>query len=139
MIASTAPLTIAFRADLHVLIVRWLREVSTPELQQGYQAVLAAAQEHHVSHWLVDSRRRNQSNASMVEWLDQEFLPASSQQLKQTAHLACLTASSWQPAGTPATPLAELARRTSPSAGRGFVVQLFGDEGAAIKWLKAHQ
>ncbi|MFD2787273.1 hypothetical protein [Hymenobacter rubripertinctus] len=129
-------ISITFRADLTLLIVRWLRDVSQAELQQGYGQVLAIALEHQARHWLIDSRRRNQSDEAMVSWLAQEYLPGISARLQgQSVRLACLVAATWQPAAAGATPLAVLAK--APAQGSShYHIQLFGDEGAAMQWLR---
>lgn len=138
MTSSSSFLTISFRSDLHLLIVRWLRDVTQAELQQGYTATLQAAVQHSVACWLIDSRRRTQSDAAMVQWLANDYLPTLSGQLNnRIVHLACLVAATWQPAEAPATPLAVLAQE-APKPGQPFKVQLFGDEGAATQWLQAN-
>ncbi|SDX55123.1 hypothetical protein [Hymenobacter psychrophilus] len=137
MPADTPTLSITFRSDLNLLIARWLRDVSKSELQQGYTEVLQAAIRHQAGNWLIDSRRRSQSNAEMVDWLAQEYLPELSPALNnRPVHLACLVAATWQPGTTPATPLAVLAQSSTLAAKNEYQVQLFSDEGAATSWLQ---
>ncbi|WP_019946645.1 hypothetical protein [Hymenobacter aerophilus] len=137
MPADTPTISITYRSDLNLLIARWLRDVSQSELQQGYTQVLQVAIEHQVSGWLVDSRRRSQSSAEMVEWLAQEYLPELSPALNdRPVYLACLVAATWQPGTAPATPLAVLAQSSALAAQKGYKVQLFSDEGAATNWLQ---
>ncbi|RSK41065.1 hypothetical protein [Hymenobacter perfusus] len=137
MTNSASFLQISFRPDLHLLIMRWLRDVTQAELKQGYSEVLQAAQQHNATCWLVDSRRRVQSDEAMVQWLANDYLPTLSAQLgNQLIRLACLVAATWQPAEAPATPLAVLAQRPSQAA-YSYHVQLFGDEGTAMQWLQA--
>ena len=136
MPADTPSLTITFRSDLNLLIVRWLRDVSTSELQQGYTEVLQAAIRHQASGWLVDSRRRSQSSTEMVDWLSQEYLPELSPALNnRPVYLACLVAATWQPGTAPATPLAVLAQTSAMAIRKEYQVKLFSDEGAAASWL----
>jgi len=128
---------ISFRPDLHLLIIRWLRDVTQAELQQGYKEALQAARQHNATCWLVDSRRRMQSDEAMVRWLANNYLPTLSPQLgNQIIRLACLVAATWQPAEAPATPLAVLAQQPHQSA-YSYHVQLFGEEGTAMQWLQA--
>ena len=49
-------LDISYRADLDVLMARWLRPVELPELQAGYEQILAAAQAGAGRRWLGDVR-----------------------------------------------------------------------------------
>lgn len=137
---DTSTISITYRSDLRLLIARWLRDVSQPELQQGYTQVLQAAVQHQASGWLLDSRRRSQSSAEMVEWLAQEYLPELSPALNgRPVYLACLVAATWQPGTSPATPLAVLAQSSARAAQKGYQVQLFSDEGAAASWLQQSQ
>ncbi|UOQ77160.1 hypothetical protein MUN84_22385 [Hymenobacter sp. 5516J-16] len=127
-------LSILFRPDLHVLIVRWLREISQHELQQGYQEALATARHHGARCWLVDSRRRALSDEQMADWLATSFLPTLSQDLGSVVYVACLVSATWQDTGGPAAPLVVLAQR-QPLPAQGYHLQLFGDEGTAMQWL----
>lgn len=137
MTNSASFLQISFRADLHLLIIRWLRDVTPPELQLGYSEALAAARQHGTPCWLVDSRRRAQSDEAMVQWLANTYLPTLSPALGHPlTRLACLVAATWQPVTTPATPLAVLAQQP-PQTAQSYHVQLFSDEGAAVQWLQA--
>ena len=139
MIPDSPYISVTFRSDLTLLIVRWLRDVSQAELQQGYADVLALAVEHQARHWLVDSRRRTQSNEQMVTWLSEEYLPTISPQIRhQPIYLACLVAATWQPATAGATPLAVLAQAPFQASHR-YQIQLFGDEGAAMQWLRENE
>jgi hypothetical protein len=138
MTNSASFLQISFRPDLHLLIMRWLRDVTQTELQQGYLEAVQAARQHDATCWLVDSRRRVQSDEAMVRWLANDYLPTISAQLgHQPVRLACLVAATWQPAEAPATPLAVLAQQPHQPAS-SYHVQLFGDEGAAMQWLQAN-
>lgn len=125
--------TILFRSDLRVLVIRWLRDVTQQELQQGYLQALAEAQHYTASHWLVDSRRRVLADESMVHWLATSFLPTLPQRLPSPIQLACLVAATWQFNSISAPPLAELAQR--PQLHQGYQLNLFGDEGKAMQWL----
>jgi hypothetical protein len=51
-------LTLAYRPDLGLVIARWQREVTPTELQSGYLAIRATADEAQCSQWLLDLRRR---------------------------------------------------------------------------------
>ena len=136
MTTDTPYISITFRSDLALLIVRWLREVSQTELQQGYADACQAAADHQAGRWLVDSRRRAEPDAQMVDWLAQEYLPALKPAVHNLPiHLACLVASTWRPTNSPVTPLATLAQ-VPADLERDYQIRLFGDEGAAMSWLK---
>ncbi|NVO84441.1 hypothetical protein [Hymenobacter terrestris] len=137
MPANTSALSITFRSDLDLLIVRWLRDVKQSELQEGYAQVLQAAIQHQAAYWLVDSRRRFKSNPEMVDWLAHEYLPDLSPALdNRPIYLACLVGATWQPGNAPATPLAVLAQSSSLASKDEYKVQLFSDEGVANTWLQ---
>ena len=55
-------LDISYRADLDVLVARRLRPVELPELQAGYEQMLAAAQAGAGRRWLVDVRHRSNTH-----------------------------------------------------------------------------
>ncbi|RZK47900.1 MAG: hypothetical protein EOO59_17235 [Hymenobacter sp.] len=74
--------TLAYLADQHLLIGRWLRPVLLVELQSHYQELLAAAVAHeHCRHWLLDVRRRRINDPEAVRWFGQEFSPQLPQAL----------------------------------------------------------
>ncbi|WP_188558582.1 hypothetical protein [Hymenobacter glacieicola] len=132
---SSPALSIVFRPDLHVLIVRWLREISQHELQQGYLEALDAARHHGATCWLIDSRRRALSDERMADWLATSFLPTLSQHLGPSVRLACLVSATWPDTGGAPAPLAVLAQR-QPLPAQDYHLRLFGDEGAAMHWLQ---
>lgn len=137
MPADTTTLSIVFRPDLNLLIVRWLRDVSKTELREGYAEARQVAVQHQAYGWLIDSRRRSESDAEMVDWLANDYLPGLSPALnQQLVRLGCLVAATWQPSSAPVTPLAVLAHANSPTTAQGYQVRLFGDEGTAMRWLQ---
>jgi hypothetical protein len=75
--APSAPYYIAldYRDDLHLLVVRWLRDVSLAELQAGFAAAEALARQHHASWWVVDVRRRATLVPADPAWVADVFLP----------------------------------------------------------------
>jgi hypothetical protein len=135
MNSSLSFVTISYRSDLNQLIIRWLREVNQTELQEGYAVALAEAEQHGTTDWLVDSRRRTQSDAAMVAWLETEFLPSLHSHLHKPVRLACLVGATWTQASAEATPLAVLAMRNNQVPNHSYQVRLFSDEGMASLWL----
>lgn len=70
-------LDLVYRPDLPALIARWQREITPRELQVGYQAVLAAADEAQCSQWLLDLRRREDVIEPVVNaWFGTTFAPS---------------------------------------------------------------
>lgn len=68
-------LDIRYRADLDVLVARWLRPVELPGLQQGYEQTLAFAQAGAGRHWLIDVRRRFNTHQVGAQWMVSDLLP----------------------------------------------------------------
>ncbi|GAB2770273.1 hypothetical protein HNQ93_000463 [Hymenobacter luteus] len=75
-------LQLTHRPDLQVLVLRWLRDTTLPELQTGCQAALELAQHHGIAHWVVDVRRRVTVNAERSAWMSDTFLPAAALRLQ---------------------------------------------------------
>ena len=77
--AQTLPetdyLALRYRPDLHLLVGRWQRPVSTAEFRQGYRNLLRAARHTNCPFWLLDLRGRNAPDAAAQQWLTAEFLP----------------------------------------------------------------
>ena len=69
--------TLTYLPDQHLLIGRWLRPVSLPEIKAHYDELLQAAQAHgNCRHWLLDVRRRIINDPDAVRWFGEEFGPA---------------------------------------------------------------
>jgi hypothetical protein len=68
--------TLAYLPDEDLLIGRWLRPVSLPEIKAHYGELLAAAQAHgNCRHWLLDVRRRTINDPDAVHWFGEDFGP----------------------------------------------------------------
>lgn len=125
-LADFAELT--FRPDLQVLFARWIRPVSSTELQQSYEALLAAATPHQCRFWLLDLRRRGISSEDDTLWTLETFLPRLPPRLGGRVYLAFLVSPSHlsaidQESGAPMVTNAQCH------------VRLFTDEGLATAWL----
>jgi hypothetical protein len=124
---------LAFRPDLQVLLMRWRRPVSTPELQQSYEALLAAATPLRCRFWLLDLRQRGISSEDDTLWTLEAFLPRLALHLSGRVYLAFLVSPSHlsaidQESGAPMVTNAR------------YHVRLFTDEGLAAAWLsRRHQ
>ena len=51
-------LEISYRADLDLLIARWLIPIELPKMRQGHQLLLEAARAGNCRRWLLNVRRR---------------------------------------------------------------------------------
>ncbi|TGE09452.1 hypothetical protein [Hymenobacter fodinae] len=132
---STPPeyLSIAYRPDLDVLVARWLRQVTLPEMQQGYELLLEEAAQHRCRQWLIDVRRRFNTDREGAHWMLTDFLPRLQPRLGGYTHLAYLLAPVIlrDAAADAAFPTA------NAFAGKPFMGERFIDEREAIEWLQA--
>ena len=126
-------LEISYRADLDVLVARWLRPVDLPELQQGYELLLEAARAGAGRRWLIDVRRRFNTHQLGSQWMVGSLLPPLGPTLGGRTRLAYLMVPEFMrdAAADAAFP---------PPAffeGRPFIGERFIEENAAIEWLRA--
>lgn len=128
-------LQLAYRPDLHVFTVRWLRDVSLLELQTGFALALQEAQHTGTAHWLLDVRRRFELDAASSAWVTEQFLPRAAAQLPtQPLYTAFLVAPTRASAAQPQAPLHEVATRAQ-ATNLPYQLQIFLDEGQAMQWL----
>ncbi|UOQ73280.1 hypothetical protein [Hymenobacter cellulosilyticus] len=125
-------LTLTFRPDLNVLLVRWQRLISVAEMQQGYLVLLEYAAEHGCRHWLLDGRRRFNTDREGAQWMLSTFLPQLQPRLHQRTYLAYLLA--------PVNLRDQDADAAFPPAtyfgGKPFLAERFVEEGEAVRWLQ---
>ena len=67
--------TILFRPDLNVMVVRWHTHAPLDVVQADYARMLAAAQEHGMSDWLLDVRWREKVTVELSAWVSEPFYP----------------------------------------------------------------
>jgi hypothetical protein len=109
------------------VIARWQREVTPAELQSGYLAIRAAADEAHCSQWLLDLRRREDVIEPVVNaWFSREFAPSLRGRYAAPVRLAFLV--SPLRAQQPVTAMVSAAEADCQRA-------TFMDEAAAYAWL----
>jgi len=66
---SNNAFSLEYRADLGLLIGRWLQALPPPQLQGTYEAMLAAAKARsNCRFWLLDLRRRPLAGPDLNEW-----------------------------------------------------------------------
>ncbi|MFD1873670.1 hypothetical protein [Hymenobacter bucti] len=120
-------LTLAYRPDLGLVIARWQREVTPAELQSGYLAIRAAADEARCGQWLLDLRRREDVIEPAVNtWFGREFAPALRGRYERAARLAFLV--------SPLRAQQPVAAMVS-AADADCQLATFMDEAAAYEWL----
>ena len=126
-------LEINYRADLDVLVARWLRPVELAELQAGYEQILAAAQAGAGRRWLIDVRRRFNTHQVGAQWMVNSLLPRLGPTLGGRSRLAYLLAPMYlrDSAADSAFP------PQSYFEGKPFVGDRFIEENTAIQWLRA--
>lgn len=120
-------LTLAYRPDLGLVIARWQREVTPAELQSGYLAIRAAADEVRCGQWLLDLRRREDVIEPVVNaWFSHEYAPSLRGRYGRAAQLAFLV--SPLRAQQPVTAMVSAADTDCQLA-------TFTDEAHAYEWL----
>lgn len=122
----------SYRADLDVLVARWLRPVGLPELQSGYEQILAAAQAGAGRRWLIDVRRRFNTHQIGAQWMVSNLLPRLGPALGGRSRLAYLLAPMYlrDVAADAAFP------PQSYFEGKPFIGDRFVEENTAIEWLR---
>ncbi|WP_035560795.1 hypothetical protein [Hymenobacter sp. IS2118] len=126
-------LQISYRTDLDLLVGRWLRPITLPEMQLGYQLLLDAAQTNGCRRWLLDVRRRQNTHQIGAQWMVSTWLPQLAPRLGGRTRLAYLLA--------PVNLRDEAADAAFPPAAyfadKPFIGERFIEENAAIAWLDA--
>ena len=124
-------LEISYRADLDLLLGRWLRPIALAEMQQGYALLLDAAVAGRCRQWLLDVRRRQNTHEVGAQWMASTFLPQLGPRLGGRTRLAYLTAPAYLRDAS-----ADAAFPTAAYfADKPFVGERFIEESAALRWL----
>lgn len=133
---TTAPapelLHLTYRSDSAILVGRWGYQPAPTELPAQYERLADAALRHGARRWLQDIRRRNLNDPYTTQWLFTEFFPDMAEQLAKPLRVAYLVGPTLRgliEAGPDFQPL-------SAYKGRPFIVGFFGEEEAAIAWLR---
>ncbi len=128
-------LEISYRADLDLLVGRWLRPVELAELQHGYALLLDAAVAGRCRYWLLDVRRRQNTHQIGAQWMVTTWLPQLGPRLGGRTRLAYLLA--------PAYLRNEAADAAFPAAAyfddKPFIGERFIEEKDALAWLNAEE
>ncbi|RSK43730.1 hypothetical protein [Hymenobacter rigui] len=124
-----------YRPDLNVLVVRWMRLVTLAEMQQGYLYLLEVAAQHQCRFWLLDARRRFNTDREGAAWMVTTFLPTLAARLGGRTYLAYLL--------MPVIMRDAEADAAFPPAhffeDKPFMSERFVDEQQAMAWLQAAQ
>ena len=128
--------SLEYRADLGLIIGRWLLDLPPPALQGTYEAMLAAAQAYgNCWFWLLDLRRRPVAGPDLNEWFREQFSPRIAAALNGPLFTAYLAG----PHQRPATESDEMELYFRREAAVNAFPQLFENEAEAVEWLQAEQ
>lgn len=125
-------LHVSYRPDLDVLFARWMRLVTLAEMQAGYIYLLEQAGHYGCRNWLLDVRRRVNTDREGAQWMVRVLLPQLEARLGGRARLAYLLAPQ------------ELRDQEADAAfpppafflDKPYIADRFIEEGAAINWLQ---
>jgi succinate dehydrogenase flavin-adding protein (antitoxin of CptAB toxin-antitoxin module) len=70
----TKDITIQHRREIDTLVVRWHGESDTQKLKDTYEYLLEFAADNNLYKWLLDSRRRDETNPELSMWLKDTML-----------------------------------------------------------------
>lgn len=122
-------LDLLHRPDLPALIARWQHDVTPPELQGGYEALRALADQVACHRWLLDIRRRaDLTEPAINAWFGEVFAPSLRGRYPAAARLAFLVS----PLRAHEPVMAIVSPHTTDCA-----IATFTDEAAAYQWLQA--
>ncbi|HEX8351025.1 MAG TPA: hypothetical protein VF598_13765 [Hymenobacter sp.] len=133
----TTTCSIAHRPDLGVLVVRWPEDAPLPQLQTDFAGILQVAEQHETARWLLDVRRRDQLSPEFGHWTTSTFFPSAAARLIPQVLRLSVLCSPVRMALYEADPLQKQYLSYGLSPERRYHMHLFGDEGAAMKWLLA--
>lgn len=131
---SSFGLEITPRSDLPAIVARWQREITVTELQAGYLAVLAAADDLGCWRWLLDLRRRNElATAELTTWVNTVFFPQLARRYAAPVRIAFLISPLRAVQEQSDSSAASISANSHPS--QDYFTALFTDEAAAYQWL----
>ncbi|QIL76672.1 hypothetical protein [Hymenobacter sp. HDW8] len=135
-VLATTTRTIAYRPDLGILIVRWHQDASLSVLQADYQTMLDVAIENNCAQWLLDVRRRENTDPQLSAWASATFYPhAAAHLLPQRLRLGILnSAYIYDRFRNDPAHQQHVAYMLAPE--RPFLANVFDDEGEAARWLQ---
>jgi len=129
-------LDLTYRADLGVLLGRWLQQPATAaDLLPSYHHLADMAAATNCRFWLQDLRRRTSPDQQTKEWLLRDYYPGVARRLGQRLYVAYLFSPDLH------RQIVEAPDYEPPEAysGAPFALDFFGNEGEAIVWLQSWQ
>lgn len=129
-------LDLTYRADLGVLLGRWLQQHATAaDLLPSYQHLADMAAATNCRFWLQDLRRRTSPDQQTKEWLLRDYYPGVARRLGQRLYVAYLFSPDMH------RQIVEAPDYAPPQAysGAPFALDFFSNEGEAIAWLQSWQ
>ncbi|MBX0291152.1 hypothetical protein K3G63_11910 [Hymenobacter sp. HSC-4F20] len=132
---SDAECNITARPDLGILVARWTADAPATELRAQYATILASAQQHQLSRWLLDVRRRDQLDPEIGQWTTHVFYPEVARVLAPLpVRLGVLCSPARLAIYNQAADQHQFLSY-GLAAERPYQLQLFIEEGTALAWL----
>ena len=127
---------LSYRADLQIIVLRWLRPSGIAESQESYEAAFALARQHRCGRWLLDGRRRGIVDLALTKWLaDYFFTEVGQHLLPKQLKLGVLTSPDRQnQISADAVLAAEIARALAPGP-LSYQTYVGLNEGQVLDWL----
>ena len=123
-------LDLHLRSDLNILVGRWGYQPEPSALPAAYADLTAEALACGCRLWLQDIRRRSLNDPATTKWLLDEYFPDMGQRLDGRLYVAYLVGPALHQhiLNDPGY------RPVETYDGQPFVIEFFGDEGAATHW-----
>ena len=129
-------LELTLRPDLDVLLGRWHYQPTHPaELRPCYQQLADLSFSTGCRFWLQDLRRRASPDQETKRWLLDEYYPGIAQRFGKRLFVAYLFSPEMHRQIVEAPDYAP----AEDYLDKTYLLDFFGDEGAAIQWLQAWQ
>jgi len=101
-------------------------------LPAQYERLTASALAHGARHWLQDIRRRTLNDPATTRWLLTDYFPNLAGRLSGQLRVAYLVSPTLHAHILAESDFAAI----ETYVGKPFAVGFFGDEGAAVAWLR---
>ncbi|OON68747.1 hypothetical protein B0919_11190 [Hymenobacter sp. CRA2] len=116
--------------------MRWPADAPFVQLQADFEAVLNTAEAQRTAHWLLDVRRREELTPELAEWTTHDFFPRAARQLSFQVLRIGVLASPTRMAVYEQDGVQRDTLQFGLDGARPYRLRLFGDEGAAVEWLR---
>ena len=117
------------------MVVRWHSHAPLEVVQADYAQMLAVAQAHGISDWLLDVRRRDKVSLELSAWVTEMFYPQATRHLApRRLRMAVLNSPALTEVYVSDPDQKKYVDYVLDPA-RPFDISLFDDEGAAMRWL----